>query len=147
MIENKYYDQLVDQVRLSYAHSIKMHISQCKNYQSVKEGIKDENLKKDFHKVDRFYFNESGKLNWETIRKLMPLGIEKKIKKEYDMLNENEIRLCCLLFFNVPGVLITEILPYTKRSIHSITYRIKKKAGISNIKESLKNLLFTPPND
>ena len=88
--------------------------------------------------IDRFIFNEDGKINWESIRSLMPPKIEEKIKKEYEALTENEIRLCCLILFNVQSNDIADILPYTQKSIYSITCRIKQKTGKKNIMEILK---------
>jgi len=122
MINIEYFDRLTEQIRLSYAHLLKMHIQYC---------IRNKYLK-----------NEDNKINWDTIRPLMPPGIEKRIKKEYDTLNEREIRLCCLLLFNLPCKDIVEILPYTQKSIHSITHRIKQKTGIKKIKVGFKRFLF-----
>jgi len=142
MIASEYFDQLTNQIRLSYAHLLKMHIQYCNRYKHFKNRVKDEGLKKDFQQIDQFFFSENGNINWETIFPLMPPEIERKIKKEYNALNENEIRLCCLLLFNIPCKDITGILPYTQKSIHSITHRIKQKTGMKNIKEGLKKFLF-----
>ena len=142
MTESEYFDQLTEQIRLAYVYLLKVHIKYCYRYQFLKSRIRDEELKKDFQQIDQFFYIESGKINWNTIRPLMPPKIEGKIKKEYGELNENEIRLCCLLLFNVACKDIAEILPYTQRSIHSLTHRIKQKTGMKNIKEDLKNIIF-----
>jgi DNA-binding CsgD family transcriptional regulator len=71
----------------------------------------------------------------------MPSDIEKSIKKEYGLLNENEIRLCCLLFFKVPDRNIAKILTYKQKSIRSIKYIIKHKTGIQDIMEILKKII------
>jgi DNA-binding CsgD family transcriptional regulator len=135
-------NQLAKQIRLSYAHLLKMHIQYCNRYKNIKNRVKDEELIKDLQQIEQFFYKENGKINWETIYPLMPPDIEKRIKKEYGALNENEIKLCCLLLFNVPCKDITEILSYTQKSIHSITHRIKQKTGMKKIQENLKKFLL-----
>ena len=142
MISSEYFEQLTKQIRLSYAHLLKMHIQYCNRYKNFKNRVKDEELKRDFQQIDQFFFNENGKINWETICLLLPPEIERKIKEEYRTLSKNEIKLCCLLLFNVPCKDITEILPYTQKSIHSITHRIKQKTGMKKIKEGFLYLLL-----
>ena len=135
-------DQVKEQIRLSYAHLINVHIRHCYRYNQFKNKVKSEKLKKGFQQINRYFFDESGKINWETILPLMPPEIEEKIKKEYNMLNENEIRLCCLHLFSVPGSDIADILPYAHTSIHSTTYRIKRKVGTKNLIEKFKDMLL-----
>lgn len=142
MITNEYFDQLTEQIRLSYAHLLKMHLQNCMRYKHSKNRNSDEELKDDFQQIEEYFFNESSKINWATIRPLIPPKIEGKIKKAHKNLNVNEIRLCCLLLFNVPCKDIAEILPYTQKSIHSITYRIKRKTGIKKIKDGFKKFLL-----
>ena len=136
----------MEQIRLSYAYLLEMHIQYCIRYKKFRRRITEEELKRNFLLIDRFFFDESGKINWETIRRLMPPGIEEKIKKEYNILNENEIRLCCMILFNVQSNVIADLLPYTQTSIHSITYRIKQKTGMKNIMESLKYCCCVVPH-
>ena len=141
-METEYFNQLTEQIRLTYGHLLKMHIQYCNRYKQIRNRVNDEELKKDLYQMEQFFYNENGKINWETIRPLMPPEIEKKIKKEFNNLNQNEIRLCCLLLFSIPCVKIADILPYTQKSIHSITHRIKQKTGMRNIKEGLKKLVL-----
>ena len=142
MTASEYFDQLTKQIISLHTHLLKMHIQYCNRYKHFTHRVKDEELKKDIQLINQFFFNEKGNINWETICSLMPPKIERKIKNEYDALNENEIRLCCLLLFNVPCKDITGILPYTQKSIHSITHRVKQKTGLKNIKEGLRNILL-----
>jgi len=135
-------DQLEEQIRLSYVHILQTYLQIHKTYKHFREEIMDERLKKNFHLIDHNLYNKTGKLNWDNIRQLMPPNLERLIGKKYSMLNENEIKLCCLHLFNVSGEDITSILSYTKKSVHTITYLIKKKTGIHNIRGDLKILLL-----
>ena len=147
MISSENFEQLTKQIRLSYAHLLKMHIQYCNRYKNFKNRVKDEELKRDFQQIDQFFYNEKGKINWETICPLLPPEIEKKIKEKYSALSKNEIKLCCLLLFNVPCKDIAEILPYTQKSIHSITHRIKQKTGIKKVKEGFMYLLLNEKDE
>ena len=143
MITNEYLERLNEQVRLAYAHLLNLHIQYCKIYSEFIFMLNDEELEKDFHIIDQFFCNKSGKINWETIRILMPPDIEEKIQNKYKILNINEIKLCCLILFNVRTTDITDILSYQKGSIHTITNRIRQKIGVKNIKGSLKRLILS----
>jgi len=92
--------------------------------------------------ADNYFCDKTGKLKWETVYQLMPPDIERIIAKEYPMLNENEIRLCCLLLFDVSCFDISEILLYTQQSVYSVTHKIKKKAGMEDIIPSLRKMLL-----
>jgi len=72
----------------------------------------------------------------------MPPGIEKAIKSEYQALHENEIRLCCLLIFDVPTKSILNILTYNQKSIYATTFTIKQKAGVKKIAEIFVNVII-----
>ena len=141
MITDEYFDQLSEQIRLSYAHLLKMHLRFWNRFHHFKNEIKDVNLKKDFFPQELFFYDESGIINWKNVLPLLPPGIEKKIKNEYNMLNQTEVRLCCLILLNVPGKDILKILPFTHKSIHTVTYRIKQKLGMKNIQKGIKPLL------
>jgi helix-turn-helix protein len=140
---SRHFDNLIEKNRLSHSYLIKMHIQLCNKYKHIKTRINDGEIKKYFNLVDQHFYNENGKIKWDIIYPLMPSGFEKSIKNEYSELTENEIRLCCLLLFNVQSNDIANILPYTQKSVHSITHRIKQKTGMKDIKVNLKNLLLT----
>ena len=142
MITSDNFDQLTKQIIVSYAHLLKLHLTYCRRYKNFKIKLKTEQSRKDFKKMDQFFYYEDGSIKWETINLLMPPKIEWKIKDEYKMLNENEIKICCLILFNVPCIDIAEVLQYTHKSVHSISHRIKLKTGMKNIKESLSKLLI-----
>ena len=103
--------------------------------------IKEEKLKKRFYSPDFSYYDENGKINWDVISQFMPPYIEKYIHENYSMLNGNEIRLCCLLFFNVSGKTIANILPYKQKSIRSILFKVKRKTGLNDIKEMFEKII------
>jgi len=139
---NEYFVQVTEQIRLSYAHLLKMYIQLCQKYKLFRKRNNEEEMKKYFHLVDQYFYDETGKINWNNIHPLIPPNIEKNIKNEYSELNEKEIRLCCLLLFDVPVADISEILLYTQRSIYSITHRIKLKTGMTDIRKNLNKLLL-----
>jgi DNA-directed RNA polymerase specialized sigma subunit len=94
------------------------------------------------HLIDRYFFEETDKIKWDNLLMIMPPKFDKRVWEKYDMLNENERKLCILLFFDVSCKDIADILPYTQNSVHAVTYRIKQKTGMGNIKTNLKELLF-----
>ena len=141
-MDSRHFCQLKEQLRLSYVYLIKMHIQIYKKYELFKRKFNNDEAIKCIPSVDLYFYDATGKINWNNIQPLMPYDIEKKIKKEYGVLSENEIKLYCLLLFDVPLKDITDILSYTQRSIHSITHKIKQKTGIKNIKSNLKSLLL-----
>jgi hypothetical protein len=107
----------------------------------MRANVKDDKVFRYFPEVLKFR-DEDGKINWNIIHRFMPSNLERNIKKEYNMLNVNEIRLCCLLFFNVPRKTITKILPYQQNSITPILFRIKQKTGITNINEIFRWIIL-----
>ena len=146
IIDNRNFSHLTEQIRLSYAHLLKMYMQFYKKYEQFKKKFNDDESKKCLPSVELYFYDVTGKINWNNIQALMPRDIEKSIKKEYDVLSENEIRLCCLLLFEVSVNDITYILPYTQRSIHSITHRIKQKTGINDIKLIFKKIVVVREN-
>jgi len=141
-ISNKQFDQQVEQIRLAYANLLKIHLQLYNKYKHLKIIVDDEKLGKYFHMIDHYLYDTSGRINWDNICQLLPSNIEKKIKNNYDMLSVNEIRLCCLLLFNVPYKDIADILPYTQQSAHSVAYKIKQKTGMNNIIENCIGILL-----
>ena len=136
------FDRMVESVRLSYVHALAAYLKLYKKYEQFKSKINEEGLKKYFHLVDLYFYDETGNFDWDNIRFIMPLNLEKTIKAEYDTLSDTEIRLCCLLLFDIPGNDIASILSFTQTSIHSKTHIIKKKTGMKDIKKALKSLLI-----
>ena len=141
-IDSKHFNQLTEQIRLSHAYILKIYIQLYKKYELFKKKLNNGVIHNCLPSIDLYFYDATGKINWNNIHPLMPLNIENNIKKEYGVLSENEIRLCCLLLFDVPVNNIADILPYTQKSIHSITHRIKQKTGINDIQLNLKNLLW-----
>ena len=141
-ISHNHLEQFVEQIRLAHERALKTHLHLHNRYKLFKVRFKDNEMVKCFNLFDQLLYDCTGKLDWENIRLLIPAGIEDSIKKEYDMLTVNEIRLCCLLLFNVPYDEIAEILPFTQKSAHTVAHRIKRRAGINNIKTCLKKFLM-----
>ena len=142
-MDNIEQNHFIEHIRLSYAHVLKTYLRFHDNYNHLKIKTTDEESKKVFQLLDQSLYGKTGKLNWDNICPLMPANLEKGIKKEYAMLSENEIKLCCLLFFGVPCKDIASVMSHTQQSVHSITYRIKQKTGMKNIRESLKSFLMS----
>jgi len=136
-------EQLTEQINLSYVRIIKTYLQLHNKYKQFKFRNNDEELKKFFHLFDQYFYDNTGKINRDNIRSLMPPNLEKNIKEKYSMLSDNEIHLCYLILFNVSVSEITDILPFTQNSIYVITNRIKRKTGMKNIKDSLKTLVVT----
>ena len=135
-------DLTIESVRLAYASNILSYLNRFKKYEQFKKRIYQEELKKYFQTEDTYYYDSSGTINWDNIRSLMPSHLEKSIKDEYNMLNDTEIRICCLLLFGISCKDIAHILSYTQTSIHSKTHIIRKKTGIKDIKTALKKSVF-----
>jgi hypothetical protein len=132
-------EQLENKLRLSYTYRLKAHLEIRKDYDNFKRRNK-QNM--NFQLVDKFFYGNSDKLCWETIIPLMPDKFEEKIKMNYDKLNENEIKLCCLLLFDVDKFDLPRLLPsYKKESISAIKRRIKEKTGKDDIIKTLMPLL------
>jgi len=144
VVDSMHFAYLVEQVRLSYANALKVYMHMHSQYKHLKtRNINDEKL---FHLIDHYFYDKSGKISWENIRLLIPINLEVNIKKKYNMLNEREICLCCLLLFDVAVSDIADILPYTQKSIHTITHKIKKKTCMKDIKSNLTNLILNERN-
>jgi len=142
MIDSKYFDLATEQIRLSHSYLLKNYIQLCNRYKHLKNRFKEKETEKLFSVIDLYFYDETGKINWDNICPLMPLNIEKRIKEKYNILTKNEIRLCCLLFFNISYNDIADILPYTQNSAHTIFHKIKQKTGINDITITFKKHLL-----
>ena len=140
-IHERNLDPLIEQIRVACSHMLKMYLLLYKSYEQLNTDIKEEKLKRRFYSPVFSYYDENGKINWDIISQFMPPDIEKYIHNNYSMLNNNEIRLCCLLFFNVSAKTIANILPYKQTSIRSILYKVKQKTGLKDIKEILEKII------
>ena len=128
--------------RSSCSRNLNQYLRKIKTSDPFKNKVKEASRKEPFNQ-DNFpfrYYDTDGKIDWEIISLIMPFEIEKTIKREYPMLCENEIRLCCLLIFDVPFKFIPNILKYNKKSIYPTQSKIKQKAKIKNIKEMFRKI-------
>jgi len=142
-------DQITNQFkqdRLAYSHMLKEYLWIYKHYDMLKNDMKAENLKKRYFYSEPSYYDENGKINWEIIHRFIHLNFEMNLKEVYNMLNVNEIRLCCLLYYGVSSKMIAEILPYTQMSIRTITARIKRKAGFKDKNDMFEKLYRVKKN-
>ena len=140
-IREEHTRQLEEQFMLICSCMLKAHLEICKKYEFFKNGLNPGIHGKTIQLINKFFYGETGKINWETVDKLMPTLLEEKIKKKYDTLNTNEIRLCCLVLFDINKNDIVRILKIGKNSIATMTYRIRKKTGMEDIKMGLAHLL------
>ena len=134
-IPNESNELLMEKIRSSFAYMLKEYLWVYKKFDQLRSNVRDEKMKNYFSLDGDLLYDENGKINWEIIRRFMPQDVEQRLKEQYSMLNENEVRLCCLLFFKVSKKSISTILPYSQNSIKSITCRIRQKAGIETITE------------
>ena len=134
---------LIEQFRKSYAVNLNNFLKIIKFSDLLKKNKgKDSQLKEQsYHDILPLY-DEKGKISWEIIRMHMLSDIEKYIKSEYNTLHENEIRLCCLLIFDVPTKHILNILNYNQKSIYSTSFTIKQKAGVKEITEIFGKIIL-----
>ena len=133
--------QLENQIRLSYALTLKTNLDIFRNYERFKKGLDMDKHGRTIDLVNRFFYGEAGAMNWESIQPLLPGNLEEKIKKEYGALNTNEVRLCCLILFDVDKKYMLRILPLSEKSCYTIKCRIKQKIGAEDIPKALAHFL------
>ena len=141
-INEKSIDLLIEQIRISCSHMLNTYLQLCMKHDQFRVIATDNNSKKNSINSDHSFYDENNKIRWDIIRNFMPPNIEKHIKEEYSMLNDNEIRLCCLLFFNLPIKNITYILPYKKNSVYSVSFMVKQKMGIKDFSELYRKIIL-----
>jgi DNA-binding CsgD family transcriptional regulator len=133
-------NQIIEHFRRLYAKNLNKYLQAIsKNKRSIlsDKGYKD---RKPHNQSELEVYDEKGKINWQIIRRIIPADIEKHIQKAYSMLSENEIRLCCLLIFDVPPKTIDNILKFSQNTIYVTTSKIKKKTGLKDFKEIFRKI-------
>jgi len=128
-------NQLIEHFRQLYARNLNSYLE---SINKKKLSNLTDNRGKDskpLNKNDLEVYDEKGKINWQIIRHILPADIEQHIQRELGLTCENEIRLCCLLIFDVPTKAIAKILTYKPKSIYSTAFSIKKKIGIKEFRE------------
>ena len=129
-----------EQIRLAHTQVLKTHLLLEKKYRNfITE--KTEEVKRQFFLVDIYFYDERGRLNWNSIRMLLPPNLEKNIQKECVLLNENEIKICCLLLFDVSENEIAEIMQLSEETVNLIKLDITNKTGMNDIKDNIKDML------
>ena len=140
---NDRYRMSKERSMLSYVNSLNMVVLFCKKFRQVAIHMNDTSAKRYLSIINNFYFDDKGRIKWAIIQQVLPPDVESFFNNEYPMLSEREIRLCCLMAFDLPANDITGILAYSNQgSVHTITNRIKSKIGVKNVRESFKNLLL-----
>ena len=136
-------DNWMEQARELLCNTLKSYLDLYRRYDRLKVDIRirEEKPGKRFYSDDLSFYQEDGKINWEVIRKCIHYDMEQYLKREYPMLNENEVRLCCLLFFKIPVKTIAKILPYKEQSIRSVAFKIKQKAELGHINEMFRKII------
>ena len=132
-------DDLIEKIRLAHYNSLRIYIMACKDFNRLRDKSKEPEMYDQI--LRRYFYDETVKPNWEIIRLLMPQSIEENIKKEYNMLNESEIKLYCLLLLDVHRNDIAYIMQYTKRTVHTVTHNIRHKTGMKDIRVTLKKFV------
>ncbi len=134
-------DELTERIRLSYTCTLKTHLKIYRGY----EQFKKININKDnqyiFLLFNAHFYGNIEKIDWDTVRPLMPANLETDIKKEYDMLNSNEVKVRCLLIFDIAYADIIYILKLKRDTAHTYAHRIRNKTGVSDIPEAFMHLL------
>ena len=133
-------EQLIAHVRNSYSQSLNGYFQLCRRYAQIKKSSFESNQKQFFFKTDSLFYDPEGKINWDNVRQLLPPNMEQHIKGKYRMLKYNEIRLCCLLAFDISPETIASIKLYKKASIPSIKHLIKQKSGIQDFTGLLREI-------
>ena len=133
--------KFMNRVRLTYSHMLKEYLVVCKSFDQLRTNAKDEKGREYAIQIGIKYYDENHKINWEIIRRFMPHNMENLIKKEFNMLNRNEIRLCCLLVCKISNKMISKILPYNPQSIRSIIYKIKQKTNLNDFNEMFEKII------
>ena len=75
----------------------------------------------------------------------MKMGKLIDLLAKYGTLNETEIRLCVLVFIDLPRNVIAEILPYAPNSVGKLKNTVSKKLGTDgkNMRKTLLDIVFT----
>ena len=142
-ISEKSIDLLMEQIRMSYSHMLKIYLQLYIKYDQYRVVTNEGSHNKiSIQTNDRSFHYENDKINWDIISQFIPPNMEKHIKEECSMLNDSEIRLCCLLFFNVPSKSIASILQYKKSSVYSISFIIKQKTGIKDLRKLYRKIIL-----
>ncbi len=88
--------------------------------------LKDQNLKN----IGKGKETGSGESVWDILYSMMPHDFEKTIQLKYSQLDKSEVRICCLLYFDLTNKEISFILKFKPNTIHSRRSTIRSKLGI-----------------
>jgi len=135
-------NQLIEHFRQLYARNLNSYLE---SINKKKLSNLTDNRGKDskpLNKNDLEVYDEKGKINWQIIRHILPADIEQHIQRELGLTCENEIRLCCLLIFDVPPKTIDNILTYSQNTIYVMKSKIKKRAGVKDFKDIFQKIIL-----
>ena len=135
--------QLIEHLRFSYSQILNLYIQLFEKYAQFKKKPVEISLKTLMWQTDPFFYNDEEKINWDVVRQLMPPNLENLLREKYSMLNDNEIRLCCLLYLGVSRKKISSIKLYKEGSIRMMKHLIKKKTGSQNISDLFRDITLS----
>ena len=131
---------LIEHIRNLYSQSLNFYFKLFEQYARVKKSSNDNIRPILFRLTDRFFYDAEEKINWDNVRQLLPPNMEPYLRGKYRMLNDNEIRLCCLFAFGISPKTIALIMLYNEASIPSFKHLIKRKSGIQGFADLFRDM-------
>ena len=98
----------------------------------------------DINRLKRLLFGNSEYDFWAASEKMIPKGLNEKIKNICPELDPNEMKICCLLFLNADATAISIALNIKEKSIYTYSSRIRTKLDMgsrTNIKKYIEEKL------
>jgi len=135
-------ERSIEYIMNTHSQSLNFYFKLFRTYAQIKKSSLELSQKRLFLKTDSLFNDEEEKINWDNVRQLLPPNFEEFIRKKYRMLNDNEIRLCCLFALQISPKTIAEIMLYQEASIPSIKHLIKKKSGILSFTDLLREIVL-----
>ena len=143
--DKRIFIQLIEKIRGLNSHKLNRHLNLYKKFDQLKKSVQRERdgfQRTQIYQPDISYYDEKGKINWEIIRQFISVDFEKFLKEEFPKLNDNEIRLCCLLFLKIKNKTIAQILPFKTNSIYPTIRRIRQKTDVKDLNELFQLIAF-----
>ena len=140
-ISEQQISRFIEHQRKSYSAKLNYFLKAIKYSNSLKNKRSTLQIKdRFFHDIFPVY-DESGKIHWDTLQLFIPHHFEESVMQSYPMFCENEVRLCCLLIFDVPPKTILNILNYNNlKTIYSTSFTIRQKAGVKEVREIFEKI-------
>ena len=133
-------ERSIEYIRNTHSQCLNFYLKLFRTYVQIKKSSVEISQKRLFLKTDSLFYDEEEKVNWDNVRQLLPPDFEEFVKTKYRMLNDNEIRLCCLFALDISPKTIAAIMLYQEASIPSIKHLIKRKSGIRSFTDPLREI-------